>query len=88
MTSRVQTLVNDYCDAGPWDGDLIDVNIPECTHPEHWQQVVDDGTGWLDWDDAPAVCRWNQTHQFCDLDAGHDGPHHWPGLTIRVPVIA
>ncbi len=75
------------CGADPRAGDLINVNVPECTHPEHWQAVPAERDGWLDWDDAPAECRWAQVHQYCDLDLGHPGPHHWPGLCIRVRMV-
>jgi hypothetical protein len=76
----------EYCHAEPWDGDGIDRNIPECTHPHHWLSVTHD-EAWLDWDDAPAECRWAQVHQYCELDKDHNGPHAWPGLTIRLPML-
>jgi hypothetical protein len=78
-----------YCGANPWDGDGIDKVRPECVHPEHWLAVNLDleRGGWLDYDDPPALCRWAQVQQYCDLDAGHAGPHEWPGLKQLVPTL-
>lgn len=53
----------------------------ECEHEEHWATLPEGHTtGWLDWDDAPAECRWLQAHNPCVLSDGHQGDHayDWP----------
>ncbi len=54
---------------------------PNCwpeNHPACWVGIDPEGD-WLDYDDAPAKCRWNQIHALCDLDQGHSGEHVFMG---------
>lgn len=59
----------------------------ECEHDEHWASLPDGrDTGWLDWDDAPAQCRWLQSHNPCVLSVGHDEDHafDWPMVVSSI----
>lgn len=61
---------------------------PDCGHATCVEDARNcpEPSGFHDWDCPVATCRLSTANATCDLDAGHEGEHHWyiPELTATV----
>jgi hypothetical protein len=68
-----------YDRQSPWFHPSPALWAPGCGHVSCTQQPVP-LSGWHEWDDPIAECRYALLHQCCYLDEGHDGRHEYEPL--------